>query len=220
MARIARVVAPGVPHHVTQRGNRKQRTFFCHKDFRIYKKIMAEWCKKHKVEIWTYCLMPNHVHLIAVPSHKESLTRAIAETHRRYTLMINTRHGWQGCLWQGRYFSFPMDETHLSSAVRYVELNPVRAGLVKNPEDYPWSSARAHIKHVRDDLLSSNALVNRIDDWQAFLGEGIEQEQLEQTRLHQRTGRPCGAETFIEKMEQETGRIIKARKRGPKARQP
>ncbi|MEW5980395.1 MAG: transposase, partial [Acidobacteriota bacterium] len=144
MARLARVIAPGVPHHVTQRGNRRQQTFFCDDDYREYIALVSEWCAKHCVRIWAWCLMPNHVHLIAVPSSPESLARAIGEAHRRYTRRINFRENWRGHLWQERFASFPLDENYLLAAARYVEMNPVAAGLVAHPGEYPWSSARAH----------------------------------------------------------------------------
>ena len=146
MARIARVVAEHYPHHITQRGNRRQDTFFCDDDYRYYIQLMAEWCGKCGVTIWAYCLMPNHVHLIAVPESEDGLRRALGEAHRRYTRHINFREKWKGHLWQGRFASFLMDEEYLLAAARYIELNPVRTGLVSIPEEYPWSSAKAHIK--------------------------------------------------------------------------
>ena len=111
MARLARVVAPGFPHHVTQRGNRRQTTFFLDDDYRAYLSLMAEWCGRHGAHVWAYCLMPNHVHLIVVPEAADGLRRAIGEAHRRYTRLINFREGWRGHLWQERFASFPMDET-------------------------------------------------------------------------------------------------------------
>src|SRR5512139_2387395 len=101
MARIARVVVPGIPHHITQRGNRRLQTFFSDDDYRVYAGLMAVWCREFRVEVWAYCLMPNHVHMIAVPSTEDSLRRAIAEAHRRYTRMVNLREKWRGHLWQG-----------------------------------------------------------------------------------------------------------------------
>lgn len=141
MARIARVIAPGMPHHITQRGNRRQQTFFSDDDYHAYISLMAEWCDKYGVDIWSYCLMPNHVHLIAVPGEKDSLTKAIGEAHRRYTRRINFREGWRGHLWQGRFASYLLDEPYLLACARYIEMNPVRAGLVENPMDWRWSSA-------------------------------------------------------------------------------
>src|SRR3990170_2916131 len=129
MARIARIVAANIPHHITQRGNRRQKTFFQGQDYRLYLNLMAEWCSHHNVAVWAYCLMPNHVHLIAVPKAEDGLRRAIGEAHRRYTRYVNFREGWRGHLWQGRFASFVMDESYFLTAVRYVELNPVRAKL-------------------------------------------------------------------------------------------
>ena len=137
MARIARVVVPGIPLHITQRGNRRQRTFFEEEDYRVYLKLLRQWCDKHEVAIWGYCLMPNHVHLIACPGNESGLSRAIGEAHRRYTRMINFRENWRGYLWQGRFASFPMDQSYLLAAARYVEMNPVRARLVERAEQYP-----------------------------------------------------------------------------------
>ena len=122
---------------------------------------MAEWCRKWQVEIWAWCLMPNHVHLIAVPKNEEGLARAIGEAHRRYTRRINSREGWRGHLWQERFASFPMDENYLLVATRYVEMNPVRAGMVHAPEDYRWSSARAHLEGQDDQLVKVAPLLER-----------------------------------------------------------
>ena len=133
MARIARVVVPDIPHHITQRGNRRQKTFFCDEDYHEYLALMTASCEQHNVAIWSYCLMPNHVHLIAVPQTEDGLQRALGEAHRRYTRHINFRENWRGHLWQERFASFPMGENHLLAAARYIELNPVRAHMVEDP---------------------------------------------------------------------------------------
>jgi putative transposase len=145
-------VAAGLPHHLTQRGDRRQETFFCDDDYRAYIQLMGEWCTKSGAEVRAYCLMPNHVHLILVPESEESLRRAVGEAHRRYTRLMNFRDRWRGHLWQGQFGSYAMDERYLPAAVRYVELNPLRAGLVDRPETYPWSSAAANL-NGRDDAL-------------------------------------------------------------------
>ena len=155
MARLARLVIPGLPHHITQRGNRRQQTFFCDEDYAAYVELMADWCKERGVEIWAYCLMPNHVHLIAVPKSEDGLRRAIGKAHRRYTRRINFREKWRGCLWQGRFASFVMDEPYLLAATRYVELNPVRAGLTTDAADWPWSSAKAQPVGLRRPIDKS-----------------------------------------------------------------
>jgi len=216
MVRIARVVAPGVPHHITQRGNRRLQTFFCDADYMNYLKLMAYWCSHWKVEIWAYCLMPNHVHLIAVPPSKEALAGAIGEAHRRYTLDVNTREGWRGHLWQGRFSSFPMDDAHLYYAARYVELNPVRAGLVKEASQYRWSSAAAHMDNRDDILLRSKPLLKKFGDWREYLTTGISSEEIEAFERHERTGRPLGNEKFLSGLEELLGMDLRLRKPGPK----
>ena len=169
MGRIARIVMPHIPHHVTQRGNRRQQTFFCDKDYKEYLPFIGGSCESWGVEILAYCLMPNHIHLIAVPKESEALARAIGDGHLQYTRQVNRRMGWTGHLWQGRFFSVPLDDSHVLAAVRYIELNPVRAGLVKDPAEYPWSSAHAHIQGVDDLLVKSAALQGIVADWRDFL---------------------------------------------------
>ena len=216
MARLARVVAPGLPHHVTQRGNRRQETFFCAADYRTYLALMAEWCGRRGVEIWAYCLMPNHVHLIATPETEDGLRRAIGEAHRRYTLRINRREDWTGHLWQGRFISFPMDEAYLLSAARYVELNPVRARLARRAQDYPWSSAAAHLAGQDDRLVKTGPLLALVDDWAEFLEDGLEASAAEALRRHERSGRPLGGERFLAALERRLGRLLAPQRRGPK----
>ena len=214
MARIARVVAEHYPHHITQRGNRRQDTFFCDDDYRYYIRLMAEWCDKCGVTILAYCLMPNHVHLIAVPESEDGLRRAIGEAHRRYTRHINFREQWRGHLWQGRFASFLMDEKYLLTATRYIELNPVRAGLVSIPEEYPWSSAKAHMKGRNDDLVKVQPLLRMVDDWRQFLSGDVSDEEYELLQRHERTGRPLGSTSFIERLENKLSRILTPQKGG------
>jgi putative transposase len=152
MARLARIVIPHVPHHVTQRGNRRQPVFFDEEDYAAYKELLAEACTKHDVRCLAWCLMPNHVHLILVPGAADALRAALAEAHRLYSRRINFAKGWTGYLWQGRFASYPMDDAHLITAVRYVELNPVKARMVKRAEDWRWSSAPAHVLGTADGL--------------------------------------------------------------------
>lgn len=215
MARMARVVAPGFPHHITQRGNRRQQTFFCDEDYRSYIALMAEWCSRFKVTVWAYCLMPNHIHLIAVPQAEEGLRQAIGEAHRRYTRKINFREGWRGHLWQGRFASFPMDEIYLLAAARYVELNPVRAKLVDRPDAYKWSSAVAHQEGVDDRLVKVSPLLGLVGNWEEFLSQAAPLDQMKELRRHEHTGRPLGSEGFVEKLEKGLGRVLRRQKPGP-----
>ena len=159
---------------------------------------MSEWCLKYNVEIWAYCLMPNHIHLIAVPEITDGLNLAIGEAHRRYTRMINFREGWRGHLWQGRFASFVMEERYLLACTRYIEYNPVRAGLAKRPEDWKWSSARAHMDEKDDILVKKSPLLEIVNaPWRDFLSSDIHASEIELFRKHERTGRPLGKTTFV-----------------------
>ncbi len=216
MARLARVVVPEYPHHITQRGNRRQQTFFCDDDYRAYIALVSEWCALCGVEIWFYCLMPNHVHLIAVPESEEGLRKAIGEAHRRYTRHVNFRENWRGHLWQGRFASYVMDNKYLVNAVRYIAMNPVKAGLSERPEQYQWSSARAYLHGRRDPLVKVSGLNRIVGDWKAFFREDVDVETAERMRQHERTGRPLGSESFVVKVEKMLGRMVGPQKRGPK----
>jgi len=217
MARIARVIVTGIPHHVTQRGNRRLTTFFADEDYQSYLDLMTEWCRKCGVDIWAYCLMPNHVHLIAVPETEDGLRRGIGEAHRRYSRMINFREKWRGHLWQGRFASFPMDESYLLAAARYVEMNPVRARLAKDPDSWPWSSARAHLAGVDNQLVKVAPLLEIAGDWKLFLQTATD-EEMEKIRRHELTGRPLGSISFVERLESALDRLLKRGKPGPKGK--
>lgn len=208
MSRLARVVIPKTAHHITQRGNRRQPVFFRDEDRDLYKRLLREQATRFGVKIWAYCLMDNHVHLVAVPSDKKSLARAIGEAHRRYTTAINAREGWRGYLWQGRFSSVPLDNAHLLAAVRYIETNPVRAGLTSRAEDYLWSSANAHIKKTPDSFIEISPLTNEISDWGSFLASVEPEDRLKALRLHTRTGRPLGEESFLKRCERATSRVL------------
>lgn len=216
MARLARVVAKEYPHHITQRGNRRQQTFFVDKDYSLYINLMAKWCSKYNTEIWAYCLMPNHVHIITVPQSEDGLRRSIGEAHRRYTNLINQREGWRGHLWQGRFSSYPMDQDYLLAAARYIEFNPVRAGIVDKPWEYEWSSAKAHISGKDDKLVRVLPLLEIVKNWQDFLLTAVSKDFTEKLRKHQSTGRPLGSEIFIERLEKSLNRTLKKKKSGPK----
>ena len=215
MARIARVIAPGYPHHVTQRGNRRQETFFSDADYVSYLELLSEWTRKYGVEIWAYCLMPNHVHLIAVPETEDGLARAIGEAHRRYTLRINFREGWRGHLWQERFSSFPMDERYLLAAARYIEMNPVVSGLSAKPEDYPWSSACAHMAGEDDTLVKVSPLLGIAGNWGEFLAYSDE-SVTGRLRQQEKTGRPLGAGDFVGRLEERLSRMLHPKKPGRK----
>ena len=216
MARIARIVAPDFPHHIVQRGNRRQQVFFIDKDYQDYLNLLKEYSGKCNVAIVVYCLMPNHIHLIAIPRQQKSLAKAIGETHRRYTCMVNLRNDWRGYLWQGRFSSYILDEPYLLSAARYILLNPVRAGLVKDAEDYKWSSIRHYLNRQKNPLVKDNILKDLIPDWNTFLDEKSNVVDIKLLRFHERTGRPLGTKSFIERLESKLNITLKKAKPGPK----
>jgi len=188
MARIARAVVPGAPHHVTQRGARKMQVFFSPEDYTLYLEILEQQASRHGVAFWAYCQMPNHVHLVAVPESEASLARALGEAHRRYAERTNRRHGWRGHLWQERFWSFAVDERAVLAVARYVLLNPVRAGLVDRVEAWPHSSAAAHLGLGAASLIDPEPLARRIGDWRSWLegrGGGTEAERV---RRHTASG--------------------------------
>lgn len=216
MSRLPRVVIPGIPHHVTQRGNRRERTFFEDGDFALYRDLLADAASRAHVEIWSYCLMPNHVHIIAVPSDADGLWRTFRRAHRAYTGYINARMRVTGHLWQGRYGSVAMDEEHLIAAFRYVALNPVRAKLVERAEEWEWSSVRAHLKGESDRFVRVEPALERIGDFAAFLAEPFDEAaSYAGLRKAEAVGRPVGAREWIEEMEARTGLKLAPGKRGP-----
>ena len=227
MARLARIVIPDVPHHVTQRGNRRLPIFFSDDDRSAYLAELAAGCAATGTRCLAWCLMDNHVHLILVPASADGLRSALGEAHRRYTRRINFREGWRGYLFQGRFASYPMDEAHLIAAVRYVENNPVAAHMVERAEDWPWSSARSHIAGKRaagDPLTDVAALGKHVRNWRALLRHGAELGDADQAgealaeaiEARLRTGRPLGVEDWIARQEHALGRELLPQKPGPK----
>jgi putative transposase len=210
---------PGMPHHVTQRGNRREPVFFVDRDRLDYMSLLGRSCQKHGVAIWAYCLMSNHVHLVAVPSTEQSLGLALRDAHTAYTLRFNRRNSLCGHLWQGRFYSTVLDDLHLYAAVRYVERNPVRAGMVERAEMFRWSGAASHCGLRQDPLLHPGfpppEMAKIVANWQTWLHDEQEAD-LETLRSRTRTGRPCGGSDFIAKLESLLGRSLGPAKRGPK----
>ena len=207
MARLARLVVPGLPHHVVQRGNRRLDVFFTDEDRTTYLALLRAACQRAGVQIWAYCLMRNHVHLIAVPAGEDSLARCFSDAHVRYTRRINFREGWRGHLWQARFGSSVLDERYLLAAVRYVERNPVKAGIMRVPWHYRWSSAAWHVGHVDSDPLvrGDELLRGLVSDWKAYLSreeEGVTERKIEQEA---QVSRPLGSEEFLRTLEHRFG---------------
>ena len=214
MARIARLVVPGYPHHVTQRGVRSIAIFRNDGDRQAYLRYMGDETKRFGVEVLSWCLMTNHVHLVAVPGDEKALARAIGEAHKRYTRMRNFGEGVKGYLFQGRFGSSVLDETHLLAAVRYVEQNPVRAGMVERPWDYCWSSAKFHVGlRDADELVRDRSLWQYVNDWYDFLTSN-DNEIDKRLRKATRIGRPAGSEEFHMKVQNLTGRNLRKKKPG------
>jgi len=213
---MARTVIPGIPHHVIQRGVRRLEVFKSDNDYNTYLDLISKSCKKAGTEVWAYCLMSNHVHLILVPSSEDGLRASLGDAHRQYTRLINFRERCRGHLWQERFHSFAMDEDYLLAAVRYVELNPVHADMVNQAGDYQWSSARAHLAGEDDRLVNVAPMLNRVNDWRAYLDSGLDESTKETFRLHGRTGRPLGDEAFLESIERIAGRVLRPQKPGRK----
>lgn len=213
MPRKARIIVEGMPHHIIQRGTRKQKVFFKAHDHKIYLAILGALTRKYHVAIWAYCLMSNHVHLIVVPETKEGLAKAMGEIHKMYADIINKRENWTGHLWEGRYKSFIMSESHIYKAIRYVENNPVRANLVRYAQDYPWSSAKAHVERKRDPLLAHFYLMDQIADWKDYLKQN-DSKDIKEIRVRIRNGLPWGGSKFISLLEERYGQILRGKKPG------
>ncbi|MEO8504039.1 MAG: transposase [Acidobacteriota bacterium] len=212
MGRFARVVLPGVPLHVTHRGNRQGNVFFDDWDRQAYLERFIADSDRFGLALWAFCLMGNHVHWLVVPRDDQSLARTIQNAHRAHAVRINLRHDWVGHLWANRYFSTVLDERHLWSAVRYVECNPVRAGIVPRAEDYRWSSARAHSGWQAEwRLAGDRPFPGPIPDWAGWLAERSDAAAETLLRKNSRTGRPTGSRQFIGKLECELNRSLAKR---------
>ena len=220
MARIGRFVVPDLPHHVTQRGNRRERVFFSDDDYALYRDLLREACGREGVAVWSYCLMPNHVNLILAPRTPEGLGRALGKAHRRYSSFVNARARATGHLFQGRFSSVVMDEDHLMAAARYVALNPVRARLVARAEDWPWSSARAHLAGRDDGLVEVAPLIVRCGGRFAdLIATEPPASAIAALRAAETIGRPLGSPAFLDRVAALSGRDPRPAKRGRKRRE-
>ncbi len=199
---MKRITMAGFPHHVIQRGLQGRDTFFIENDYVTYLRIMTECSRQYEVEILAYCLMPDHVHLIAVPQKKNALSGCLRTAHGRYTRYINRRCGNSGQFWQGRYASHLLDDDYLIACARYIEINPVKRDYVNQPEEWLWSSAQAHIFKKEDSLVQGNSLPGRVKtDWQDFLAEERPEEEADLFYLHEKNGHPLGSDVFLSMIE-------------------
>ncbi len=218
MARLARVVAAGVPHHVMQRGIGRRRVFSSDQDFAIYRALLAEHCRAAGVTVLAYCFLPTQVHLILVPRDPDGLRAALGETHRRYARHVNARTGHRGLLWRGRFASFPMDETYLLASARFIERAPVRAKLARRARDWRWSSARAHLAGRDDGLVTVRPLLAPARGWGKFLAARPDEAEEMALRAAERVGRPLGSPKFVKRLELRLKRTLARQKPGPKPR--
>ncbi len=216
MPRIARIVATGYPHHITQRGNNRATVFFDDDDRRTYLKLLGGYSQKHHLQIWAYCLMNNHVHLLAVPETETSLSRGIGLTNQVYTQYLNRKLHQSGRIWQNRFFSCVVEnDQYLWAVARYIERNPLKVGLAECAEAYPWSSAKAHITGANDSLLSEKSWISpQAQTAYADFVRTEDEETDNAIRRATRTGRPFGSESFMDMLEFRLNQALKPRKRG------
>ena len=199
---MKRITVAGLPHHVVQRGLHGRKTFLSDKDYAVYLEIMSDCSRRHGLEIWVYCLMPDHVHLIAIPKEKNSLANCLRAAHGRYTKYINQRTGTKGQFWQGRYSSHLLDEHYVIACARYIEINPVKRDYVDLPEEWKWSSARAHIMKSDDPLVHAKSLLEHVKrEWRDFLVETRPENEADLFYLHEKNGRPLGNDAFLAMVE-------------------
>jgi putative transposase len=220
MDRLARVVVPGYPYHVTHRGNRRDIVFAEREDRDVYLAMLHEYAQKYAMHVWAYCLMTNHIHLIVMLAQPDSLANAIGRTHMRYARWFNTRQGWSGHLWANRFYSTALDAEHLWHGVRYVEANPLRARMVARAEQYEWSSCAAHagLWHLTRScaqIVHSPAHVAHRTG-RTLLMPATPQSLDAAIRLNTSTGRPTGSSKFVDTMEAALGRLLRPQKVGQK----
>ena len=219
MARLARVVAVGLPHHITQRGNARRFILEGEADRKVYLDLLRQSMELYEIELIGYCLMSNHIHLVAIPRKPDVLAVALKDTHGRFASYWNAIHYSSGHVWQGRYYSCPLDEPHLWEALRYTELNPVRASLVARPECWECSSAAAHCGVATAEAwLAMDLWRSRWspDSWRAYLDAGECESKLAAIRRSTHTGRPLGSAEFTRGLEKEIKRRLVPQKPGPK----
>ena len=215
MPRIKRLVARGYPHHITQRGNYQRPVFEKENDYSQYLEWLRKYSLKYELEIWAYCLMTNHVHFVCVPQRDDSLALTFNTLHMRHAQFVNRRNNARGHLWQGRFYSTILDEKHTYAAVRYVENNPVRAGIVKQAEDYMWSSARDHIDgNVNSGIAGKCYLFEDIKNWRGYLNGKEDTGRVIKIKKNLMTGRPSGSSEFVEKLQKKFKKRLTALPRG------
>ncbi len=218
MPAFARVTVPGMPHHVTQRGNYRQEIFTSTQDRLIYLEYVARAAAEYGLEIHGWCLMTNHVHWIVVPRVQNAMAASFRRPHSRFAAYINRQYKRaSGHLWQGRYYSCPLGGTHFGAALLYVERNPLRAGIAKSAIAYEWSSASARVGLVPAPPYLHLELWKHsftAQEWLRLLGEENHAEDDSKLRASTKQGKPYGNTAFIEDLECKTGRTLRVRPTG------
>ena len=218
MPRIARVVAAGYPHHITQRGNYQQRIFADNSDRIKYLFLLKEESKRYHLTILAYCLMTNHVHFMVIPQEEDSLWKVFKYTNMKYSRYYNNKTKVSGHLFQNRFFSCVLDERHMIACARYIERNPVRVKMVKQPYLWPYSSAKIHCGISKDDPLGTNQLFDYIEKgpkgWKGFIEVPDNLNEMKGIREKTRTGRPLGTDDFVKKLEGQLKRTFKLKSKG------
>jgi putative transposase len=220
MARLARFIIPGIPHHVTQRGNGRQQTFFSSADFRLYQSLLQIHAAAAGVEVWSWVLMPNHVHMILMPHDGDGIRATMSRVNRAYAGHIHARERRTGHFWQGRFGCVAMDEAHLMAAIPYIALNPVRARLVDRAAQWKYSSVHALLDPAKGDGLTKTApVLERVGDFAALLRNGEDETLSLALRKAESVGRPLGDGAFMKLIEETSGRDARPGRRGrPKKR--
>jgi putative transposase len=217
MARLPRIIIPGIPHLVTQRGNGRQQTFFDKGDYTLYRDLLREHAAANGVAVWSWVLMPNHAHLILVPEAEDSLRACLSKVHRAYAGHIHAREQRTGHFWQGRFGCVALDEAHLMAAIAYVALNPVRAQLVARARQWKQSSVHAHLNPAKGDRLTDTTpVLDRVGDFAGLLRGGEDEALSMALRRAETVGRPLGDDAFMAHVEAISGRDPRPGKRGPR----
>jgi putative transposase len=216
MARIARITGAGYPHHIVERGNNRERIFANPIDYEKYLSFLSKYAEEREVAVLAYCLMPNHIHLLVRPSGEETLAKMMQGVTLCYSKYFNRENGRTGRLWECRYYSTVIDgDRYLWTVTKYIENNPVRAGMVKKPEDYPYSSAKAHILREKDPILKEPLFdKDELDEYTRFVKSGEDKRILEEIRKQTRSGKPLGDPEFLQTLSERIGCSLSFRLKG------
>jgi len=218
---------PGIPAHIVQRGNNRSACFFCDDDYLLYKELLGEGLRRYGGELHAYCLMTNHVHLLITPCEKETISLVVQHVGRQYVQYINRTYRRSGTLWEGRHKGSLVDaEAYLLRCYRYIELNPVTAGMVDNPGEYPWSSYRANALGEADSLVSPHSVyqslgttrMEQVSGYRALFMIAMTSRDVGEIRHGIESNHPVGCDRFKAQIEEALDRKLGTGKRGRPAK--